>query len=359
MDVSLLTGEYRSGKVLCDLLESNKYCNFQFAVAYARRSGVRLLKPAMQKFINHNGNDSMLGIVGVNQGNTSYQGVRLLSDIINGGLYLRFSQNYQSTFHPKMYIFKKHHEGNVKISIAVIGSSNMTVGGLKTNEECDVLLEDIQNNRNFTNSIESFLEDLRVTRNGFNTIRATPDIIQKFQDCGALVNEDEKRKMGSSNRASKDVEQSISEIIKNNNKPKHRCFAMTLSNFDVSARSQDPVILVPLTARNIDERFWLWPGSFVQEREFADLYLDSSVNIDGKVISERIRIYDYPNKSEFRLKSEIVKRRGNVGDILLVERDDDNFLLSVIRKSDEDRYRSYESRLTTMVSSQKSFGYFN
>ena len=69
-----------------------------------------------------------------------------------------------------------------------------------------------------------------------------------------------------------------------------------------------------------------------------------------------MRLYDYPGKSEFRLKSEIVKRNGREGDILLVHRDGDTMRLAVIRQS-EPEYAAYSRLLTDTVSAKKRYGY--
>ena len=151
----------------------------------------------------------------------------------------------------------------------------------------------------------------------------------------------------------------MSQILAASTQPHRRFFAMTLSHFDVSSRSADPVILIPIKARRMDEKFWFWPDFFVREKKLSSVRLESKVTIDGQTRSEQIRIYDYPGKNEFRLKSEAIKRNGAEGDILVVDRDRDNMALSLVRKADAKKHAKFGARLTESTPSKKKFGYFD
>lgn len=355
MRATLLRGEKRTGAVLAEILEGGIRRDFRFAVAYARESGAAILEKPLRKFIG--GGGAAQGIVGINQGNTSHQGLALLSDVVGDGLHLRCGRKGGAIFHPKLYFFGDA-AGEVAPESVVVGSSNLTRGGLQGNEECDALLENFstRDDKAFAKSVGDFWEGLRVNNENFATIRANPDILKALLECGALVDEKKPVKRAAATPAT--IEKELSRILADAAVARRKIFAMTLSGFDTSKRSADPVVLIPISARDEDPRFWFWPDFFQREEVLSGMYLDSSVDMDGETHPEQVRLYDYPGRSEFRLKSEVVKRRGNKGDILVVRRDGDEMRLSVIRR-DAPEYAAYSRRLTRRVSHMKQYGYFN
>lgn len=353
MKATLLHGDNRTGRALARILESGTRRDFRFAVAYARKAGAALLEKPVRQFISAGG--TVQGVVGVNQGNTSHQGLSLLADVIGDGLHLRCGRKGGAVFHPKLYFFGEK-AGEVAPASVVAGSSNLTRGGLESNEECDVLLEDFPPDGAFARSVGLFWENLRASGERFATIRATPETLDNLLECGALVDETQATAKRAATPAM--IEEHLTRILSAAAAPRHAFFAMTLGHFDVSERSGDPVILIPLRARDQDPKFWFWPDFFLNERKLSDLYLDSSVRLDGVERPERLRIYDYPNKTEFRLKSEIVKRNCKAGDILLVARRGDDMRLSVIRQNTPE-HAAHVPLLTRRVSPLKKYGYFN
>ena len=356
MKATLLLGEARTGKTLSRLLEDKTLQDFRFAVAYARSAGAKILGPSLRTFIDAGG--AVQGIVGVNQGNTSYQGLTQLCEVIDDGLYLRCGRKGRAVFHPKLYFFGGE-AWKIEPASVVVGSSNLTGGGLQSNEECDVLLEDFSSDDDFPRLVGEFWEELRVYNDRFATIRATPNILDELRECGALVDETQTTMKVAPPTAV--IEKELSRLLGEAAAPRYSFFAMTLSDFDTSDKSYDPVVLIPVSARDADPKFWFWPDFFQREKVLKGFYLDSSVRIDGEIHPDPIRLYDYPNRSEFRLKSEVVKRNGKEGDILVVHRDGDNMRLFVVRRK-EPEYAKYERCLDTRVkpgSSKKRFGYFN
>ena len=353
MRATLLHGETRTGKVLKEILEGGARRDFRFAVAYARGAGASLLEKPVRKFIAAGG--TVQGVVGINQGNTSHQGLSLLSEVIGDGLHLRCGRKGGAVFHPKLYFFGDR-AGEVAPAAVVLGSSNLTRGGLEANEECDVLLENFPPSGEFAKSVGAFWEGLRAGNDRFATVRATTGLLRELLECGALVDESQAAKRRAATPAA--IEKELSRILAEAAAPRHAYYAMTLSGFDVSGRSGDPVILIPVRARDEDPKFWFWPDFFLNERKLSDMHLDSSVRIDGEDRPDRVRLYGYPNKTEFRLKSEVVKRNGKEGDILVVHRRDGDMRLSVIRQ-DAPEHAAYSRLLTNRVSPKKRYGYFN
>ena len=116
------------GEKLQEILLSGNFDTFYIIVAYVKESGVIRLKPFVEKFKSVGG--IVKAVVGIDQKLTSIQGLALLMPLCDE-IYVYHSENPMQTFHPKAYAFLK--EG--KKAIVLIGSNNLTAGGLYTNYE--------------------------------------------------------------------------------------------------------------------------------------------------------------------------------------------------------------------------------
>ena len=92
-------------------------------------------------------------------------------------------------------------------------------------------------------------------------------------------------------------------------------FAMTLSNFDVSPSSQDPIQLIPTAALKAFPIFWNFPNFYTESNKgYPQMYAAANIVIDGKTYTnQHIRVYYYEDKKEFRLQCELIKRNGSPG----------------------------------------------
>jgi HKD family nuclease len=115
--------------VLCEYLTKRPHFGrFEFAVAWARLRGVELIGRALEACSGHK-----VGIVGLNQGMTSYEALYALYERL-GELWVFYKHPLQ-TFHPKIYLFAPSSTAQAQRAVVVIGSSNLTAGGLATNFE--------------------------------------------------------------------------------------------------------------------------------------------------------------------------------------------------------------------------------
>jgi HKD family nuclease len=126
---------------MSDVLASNFSTSksAKIAVAFAKHSGVKLIEGALLKCLDNGGNVEF--VIGLDFHTT---------DAIVLQTFHAFSKSYPEfhfycfsdpsdnivTYHPKLYLFET--EGLVK---SIIGSSNLTKGGLSENIEVNVLLE--------------------------------------------------------------------------------------------------------------------------------------------------------------------------------------------------------------------------
>lgn len=123
--------DIRVGDLLLNLLFKTHFHTFTILSAFASEGGVRGLTMQIQNAKKHL---SVNVIVGVDQQGTSREALEeLLRWEANCFV---FHQNEKAIFHPKIYLFE-----GIDDSTVIVGSSNLTVGGLFSNVESSIMLE--------------------------------------------------------------------------------------------------------------------------------------------------------------------------------------------------------------------------
>ena len=102
--------------------------NFYILTAFVKSRGVLGLQSAIKKFRKRGG--KVFAIAGVDSKGTSKEGLEALHKNANE-LSIFDDKNTSQSFHPKMYILEK----TGKRAFVVIGSNNLTAGGMYTNYE--------------------------------------------------------------------------------------------------------------------------------------------------------------------------------------------------------------------------------
>ncbi|MGA0543553.1 phospholipase D family protein [Neotabrizicola sp. VNH66] len=122
-------------RLLC-LFEDKALEQVRFAVAYVRWEGLGLLSKSIEAFISRGGRfESIYGAGnGVTTPDALYYGM-LLDNLFPGRTYAGFVEDdyANATFHPKYYEFRFASETRV-----IVGSSNLTGGGLQRNSEASL-----------------------------------------------------------------------------------------------------------------------------------------------------------------------------------------------------------------------------
>lgn len=124
-------------RVLSRELRDQRWKIVEMAVAWVRRSGAREVTPALRQFLKRGG--VLRIIVGIDIENTSKEGLQgLLALEKRGdvGVFVYHNESPSVTFHPKLYLFRNDVDAKL-----IVGSNNLTEGGLATNIEASLEVE--------------------------------------------------------------------------------------------------------------------------------------------------------------------------------------------------------------------------
>lgn len=170
------------GNRLIELLDSSEYHTLNIVVAFAKSSGVLRLKDSLERFRKRGGTVNVY--VGVDLGGTSYEA---LSALLNhtDSLNVVHSENGQ-TFHAKIYQFLGLNKG-----VVVVGSHNLTGGGLWSNFESSVIIsvdKSASNNNLIVNGVGEYIGKLKSLKGSRMSITAQGDI-DKLLDNGYVFKE--------------------------------------------------------------------------------------------------------------------------------------------------------------------------
>ena len=122
----------RLGDALNLRLQDPRWTTFRAAVAFVKRTGVNHISDNLRAFAPR-GRIRMT--VGVSMGGTSVEGLESLLECLDGRGEVWVFHNLATTFHPKMYVFSNDRSAEV-----IVGSGNLTQGGLFTNHEASIAL---------------------------------------------------------------------------------------------------------------------------------------------------------------------------------------------------------------------------
>lgn len=121
---------------LCDCLKTFKKA--YISVAFLKMSGLNLIIDTLKIFLSKNGELNI--IAGQNFGLTDPEALtkllNLLKNYPSSKLYLYKAVSGDSIFHPKMYLFKTDERCKI-----ILGSANMTKGGISSNNEISISFE--------------------------------------------------------------------------------------------------------------------------------------------------------------------------------------------------------------------------
>ena len=199
MAVQILSNlNYPIGNIINQELQNAS--SVKIAVAFLKNSGLEVIKQSLNKCIENNGNVEI--IAGLDFKTTDPKSMHYLIKLQKQSSNIKFycygdkKENKTSiVFHPKLYLFEKGRE-----TTGIVGSTNLTRGGLLTNFEVNTIFKEnrplyfsqlvaIYNSVKFTDSIfspdEEYLSNYSDVFKAFlqNEEKANKDIgIQKVVD---------------------------------------------------------------------------------------------------------------------------------------------------------------------------------
>ncbi len=164
------------GNKLIELLDSQNYHTLNIVVAFAKSSGVLRIKDSLENFRKLGG--VVNAYVGVDLGVTSYEALTALL-LCTDSLNVVHSEKGQ-TFHTKIYQFLGEEKG-----IIVIGSHNLTGGGLWTNFESSAHISlDMSNSEDIEmlRTQEEYFNSLALLNDSFMPISTSEDVNRLLQN---------------------------------------------------------------------------------------------------------------------------------------------------------------------------------
>ena len=383
------------GNRLFDFLNeglTGSWTHFRAAIAFVKRSGARHIEGSLGSFAREH---KVEIIVGIDHRGSSYEGLQsLLHAVSPGGKVIVFHNPTFRTFHPKIYLFKSSVSADL-----VVGSGNLTGGGLSANYEANIRLR-----LNLTNPTEAkFLmcvEEVldRWSDLSHGTARLLDEqLLAKLAALDLIPSERlatsptiKQESVGGLGLELEDFPFAArSEPGKLPSSPQHQDipvgdpsqqtlavsepsigFVMTLQQTDVgvgqitpNTSKRSPEIFIPLTARDADSGFWKWPNSFVEDPEKSGKFDRHGVRMRLAAETINVNMMTWPDKHDFRLRSGPLRSAGEIGDILRLERTVDlnadyEYHVEVIRQGTT-HYPVYDALCSKSVpNSQKRYGYY-
>ena len=369
-----------------ELANVDRYTSFTLVVAFAKQRGAAAFRSHIQRFLAQG--RGVEAFVGIDALGTSREALELLLDT---GATVHIFHNPGFTFHPKLYLLEGHHR-----AFAIVGSSNLTPGGLYTNYELGVQIAldlTVPEDAALHARLRGVVDLLRASPNCKDL---SPDFLAELVERGLLGAETTEEAEGEAqaerfSTARRARQQAMAVFPRTPVPPPPRTvgfrvrapapapglpglaipashFVMVLGIRDTRTRPGfSPDIFIPLAARDAEPAFWRWPGNYVRVQQTAGNYDERRVNIlvqtpAGPVLAEGVRVFYYQERSEFRLNCSQLVQQAEPGDLLVIELPSDgppnvDYLGSVVRRSDP-AFPAYSTLAANPVPrSRKRWGY--
>jgi HKD family nuclease len=353
-------GTFRLGSFLQESFANPAWEEFRAAIAFVKYSGTKHIKKELAAF-SQRAKVSMS--VGIDAGGTSLEGLSALLEAVEdrGDIWVYHNAG-NSTFHPKVYLFK-----NAATAEVVVGSGNLTEGGLFTNYEASLKVSlDLTTDEHaaLLAEVETMLDRWCGTQEGI-CYKLDSELLKLVTEREIVLTEAQSREAeeGRADRPKTEAETAIFKRVSVPAAPVVRrdkvspdipeevlagdeaevappepaapqaghytVFLMTLQQTDVGrgqitegTSQRSPEIFIPLAARDTDPEFWGWPGLFTEDATKPGKMDRTAVKMRVGTSIVDVNMMTWPDKHDFRLRSENIRSAGNVGDILRMERAD-------------------------------------
>lgn len=185
MRIRFLGQPFKQQPNLMDFIEhvrDSEFSELKIAVAWAKRSGLGRIWEAVSKFRDNGGRVTL--ILGVSEGGATKEGLELAMEIADAAYVFH---DPRRTFHPKVYF-----ASSAKAWSLLIGSSNLTAGGLSWNYEASTWVDwDSGEGEDITDSVVAWFNDLIAEPSTCKAL--TPELIEQIEQSGDIVLDSESR----------------------------------------------------------------------------------------------------------------------------------------------------------------------
>jgi len=332
----------RVGDFLSKAISDDQCQLFRFAVAYMRLSGLDRLGPSIETLLNRGGHIS--GAVGIDEEITSIEALEMLAQMSSDSTIFYTVSGF--IYHPKLYIISGE-----KQAVAVVGSPNLTSGGLFRNIEfATAIYLDFESTIDFEayKQYEAFINELLNTSHT-NVQPVTQDTLQVLTTSGIIKSETQTKEPGTSIRTKRQTKAPADVVnlfppisvpvappgrklarARTTSQPTivvppptvgiSGTFIMRLSNFDSSHRTGKPgtaEVLIPQNAMGF------FPSLLSTNRKYPEVLFDVALNTNTGRERHSYRLWSYPNRTEYRLrmdKDTIDLSTQNGGDLLIINK---------------------------------------
>ncbi|MCG6552859.1 MAG: phospholipase D-like domain-containing protein [Candidatus Magnetominusculus sp. LBB02] len=172
----------------------------RMAVAFLKYSGLKVIEQSLNNCVRNNGNIEI--ITGLDFKTTDPQSmlyfVQLQKQVSNLKFYCYGDKDENKTdvvFHPKIYLFQKGRE-----TTGIVGSTNLTKGGLLTNFEVNIIIK--ESKPLYFSQLESI----------YNSVKFTESVFSPDEEYVAGYSEVYKAFIQNENRAKQD--NSVQEVVR-------------------------------------------------------------------------------------------------------------------------------------------------
>lgn len=386
-------GQVRLGDLLIHELSSGRWESFRAAVAFAKSSGVRYIADALQAFASRG---AVRVSVGIDLFGTSREALADLLEILGdaSGRVFVFHNTHpmRPVFHPKLYLFGASEE-----ALLIAGSGNLTGGGLFTNYEagvCATLRRDREDDRALLAEVGEALDAWSNPDSGL-AVPLSAAVLDRLVEDGLVLPEramggeeelpaaieGEGTAEGETDRATLASSLFGSVAVPPPPRPPRRAahpfhaageprgFLMTLLKGDAGfgqttegTSRRSPEVFIPLAARNVAPGFWGWPDAFVEDPTKPGKMDRRGVRMRIGGDETTVNMMTWPDKHDFRLRSEALRSAGRIGDILRIERvdgeDDFDYYVEIVPRGTSDYERRLAQCTEVVRNSSKRFGYY-
>lgn len=382
--------------------EIGAFGRFDAAIAFVKRSGVQHIADSIREFAEKNGDIRI--VAGIDQHGTSSEGLADLLEAVgdHGKIWVYHDSDPYVTFHPKLYLFK-----GVAEALLIIGSGNLTQGGLYSNDEASAVLSlnlDSPRDLSILQQVEAALDQwcdpqygtVRVLDAEFlqalienedvrseAQTRTEGDITDRIESGPGILEEgrsgrrveffghgaNRRRPRRPGGRPPTPKTETAGSAPREPQLTGGAGFAMTLMRTDVGVgqttlgtSKRSPEIFIPLVARDAQPEFWGWQELFTEDPKKPGKWDRRGVSMKMGAEIVRVNMMTWPDKHDFRLRSEALRSAGKVGDILRIERSNEGGLSYAVEviSSGASEYQQFLQRCTNSVpgGSPRKWGYY-